>query len=74
MAMTEAPKRLPLATPHEVAEFRRTTVATLAQERYKGSGPKYVKLGKRIFYDWADVYAWIDANTLQRTDDRAGVA
>lgn len=70
----EAPKRLPLATPQEVAEFRRTTVATLAQERYRGAGPKFVKLGKRVFYDWHDVYSWIDSNTLQRTDDRPGAA
>lgn len=64
----------PLATPAEVAAYRRTTEAALAQERYKGNGPKFKKLGKRVFYDWADVRAWIDSNTLQRTDDRSGAA
>lgn len=57
----------------EVAEFRRITEASLAQERYKGTGPKFRKLGRKVFYDWADVYAWVDENTMQRTDDR-GVA
>ncbi len=73
--MTEtALKRPALAIPEEVAEFRRTTTASLAQERYKGTGPKFRKLGRKGFYDWADVYAWVDENTMQRTDDRPRVA
>jgi hypothetical protein len=59
----------PLATPEEVATYRRTTSAALANERHKGKGPKYKKLGGRVYYDWADVLAWIEANTLTRTDD-----
>ena len=35
----------PLATPAEVAEYLHTTTAALAQDRYKGTGPKFVKLG-----------------------------
>lgn len=69
-----APKRLPLATPQEVADYRRTSVGALAQERYKGTGPKFLKLGKRVFYDWEDVYTWVDANVLLRTDDKSGAA
>ena len=59
----------PLATPEEVAAYRRTTASALAQERYRGTGPKFKKLGKRVFYDWDDVRAWVSANTCQRTDD-----
>ncbi|QDQ98113.1 helix-turn-helix transcriptional regulator [Tomitella fengzijianii] len=65
------PKRLPLATPEEVADFRRVTVSTLAQERYRGNGPKFMKLGRRVFYDWQDVYDWLDSNLMTRTDARA---
>lgn len=64
----------PLATPKEVAAYRRTSEAALAQERYRGIGPKFKKLGKRVFYDWEDVSAWIAANTLQRTDGPRGAA
>ncbi|QFS93783.1 hypothetical protein FIV07_23755 [Mycobacterium sp. THAF192] len=67
-------ERRPLATPGEVAAYRRTSEAALAQERYRGTGPRFKKLGKRVFYDWVDVEAWIEANTLQRTDDPRGVA
>ncbi len=63
-----------LATPNEVAVYRRTTTANLAQERYRGTGPRFKKLGKRVFYDWTDVVAWVQANTCQRTDDPRGAA
>ena len=68
--MTESP----LATPKEVATYLHTTEPALAQKRYLGTGPKFVKLGRRVFYKWADVYDWIDQNTMQRTDDRPGAA
>lgn len=64
----------PLATPEEVATYRRTTASALAQERYKGKGPKYKKLNGRVFYDWVDVADWVEANTLTCTDDLRPVA
>jgi hypothetical protein len=54
----------------EVAEYLRTTTAALAQDRYKGSGPKFIKRGSRVLYRWSDVLEWLDRNTIQRTDDR----
>lgn len=56
-----------LYTPKELAEWRGTTVATLAQERYKGTGPKFIKLGKTVRYSETHVKEWLDANTHQRT-------
>ncbi len=44
-----------LATPAEVAEYLRTTTAALAQDRYKGTGPKFIKRGSRILYRWSVV-------------------
>lgn len=59
-----------LATPEEVADFLRIPEPRLAQDRYYGVGPKFVKYGRRVRYRWSDVHAWVDANTVQRTDDR----
>lgn len=67
-------KVAPLATPREVAEYLHTTPEALAQKRYLGTGPKYKKLGRRVYYAWSDVHEWVDANTMQRTDDRPGAA
>ncbi len=70
MAGTTTPT--PLATPEEVATYRRTTAAALATERYKGKGPRYKKLNGRIFYDWDEVRQWVESNTMTRTDDARG--
>ena len=36
-----------LATPAEIAEALHTTPASLAQMRYRGDGPKWVRAGRR---------------------------
>lgn len=71
MSDTSAPL---IAPAKDIAEFFGMTEAALAQWRYRGTGPKFVRLNRRIFYKWSDVNAWIDANTMQRTDDRPGAA
>lgn len=60
----------PLATAEEAAEFLRTSAQKLAQDRYLGTGPRFVKHGRRVLYRWADLTAYVEANTFQRTDDR----
>lgn len=62
-----------VATPKEVADFLHISEASLAQDRYRGTGPRFIKHGRRVLYRWADVYAYLDANTVQRTDDPRGV-
>lgn len=47
-----------------VAEFRHTTENALAQERWRGDGPRYLKLGRRVLYRAADLAAWLDAHTV----------
>lgn len=63
-----------LATPGEVAEYLHTTTASLAQDRYKGTGPRFIKRGNRVLYRWSDVLDWMDCNTFQRTGDRCRAA
>lgn len=49
----------PLGDPKELAEFLRRDEGALANWRYQGIGPPYVKVHGRILYDWADVHAWL---------------
>jgi hypothetical protein len=62
-----------LLTPGEVAEILRTSTGKLGNDRYRGVGPKFIKVGKRVLYRRSDVRAYLDANTCQRTDDPRGV-
>jgi hypothetical protein len=56
-----------IATPEQVAIALHTTLAGLAQLRYRGTGPRFTKRGRRVLYRWSDVCAYLDANTLSRT-------
>jgi predicted DNA-binding transcriptional regulator AlpA len=61
------------ALPKQVAAALNMTEEALAQTRYRGTGPRFIKAGpRRVLYRWSDVQAWLDANTLQRTDDPRG--
>jgi hypothetical protein len=55
------------ATPRQVAEALHTTEQGLAQMRYRGTGPKFVKANRKVLYRWADVNAWLDANVHEQT-------
>lgn len=52
-----------------IAEYMGTTPQNLAQMRYRGTGPRFIKLGVRsVRYRWSDVEAWLEANTLTQSD------
>jgi predicted DNA-binding transcriptional regulator AlpA len=63
--MTQADE---LLTPPEAAEVLRVVVRTLDDWRYRGVGPRYVKLSHRaVRYRASDVYAWIAARERTST-------
>lgn len=50
----------------EVAAVMDVTPHTLYVWRADGKGPKFVKLGRSVFYRRQDVQDWIDANVVQK--------
>lgn len=44
-----------ILTPKELAARWKTSVDALAQERYRGQGPHYLKLGSRVRYRLSDI-------------------
>lgn len=44
---------------------------TLAIMRVEGGGPRYVKLGRSVRYDPADLAAWIEDNKRANTAENA---
>lgn len=60
------PDMLHKAAP--VAERFGITVAALAQMRYMGKGPRFIKLsGKQVRYRESDIQTWLDQQTRDRT-------
>lgn len=43
----------------EVAEMFQTTTAGLAQWRFRGTGPRYVLIGRKVFYSTAALSEFI---------------
>jgi hypothetical protein len=65
---------LDIALPPQVAKALDTSLGGLAQMRYRGNGPKFIKRGSRVLYRWSDVLAYLDANTVASTGDPRGAA
>ncbi|MFV8381306.1 helix-turn-helix transcriptional regulator [Corynebacterium hindlerae] len=49
--------------------FPNTTRQTWAQMRHEGTGPRYYKVGRRVYYRPADVEAWKESQLRSRTDE-----
>ena len=44
-------------------------IRRLQQLRQRGGGPPFLKIGRRVLYDWLDVTAWLDAQKQDSTSD-----
>jgi predicted DNA-binding transcriptional regulator AlpA len=60
-----------MLTPTELGTMLHKTPASLAQWRYMGFGPQFVKIGRAVRYRDSDVTAWLDAQTRQQTGEQA---
>lgn len=57
-----------LIKPDELSRRIETSEGVLANWRYLGIGPKFIKCGRRsIRYRVADVESWLEAHTQQQT-------
>ena len=52
-------------TPDEAAAVLNVPVATLAQWRYRGQGPRYRKVGGVVRYARRDLDAWLAAAAVE---------
>jgi predicted DNA-binding transcriptional regulator AlpA len=57
----------PLFDEAQVAQLTGRGIATLQKDRVRGTGPKYVKLGRHVRYRPADIEAWISERVRQST-------
>jgi predicted site-specific integrase-resolvase len=66
---TELDARLVTLGPDEAARRLGVESSTLANWRWSGRGPKYVKLGGRVRYRAADLAEYLDSRTRRSTSD-----
>jgi hypothetical protein len=66
--MTDLPRRLPPAAAGEY--LGGISEHTMAHWRCKGGGPRFIDTGRRIFYDVADLDAWLETKKRSSTSDR----
>ena len=65
---------VPLTIEDMIARYPGTNRQSWAQHRYRGTGPAFFKVGRRVYYRFDDVLAWEESNTRTRTDDPKVVA
>jgi len=58
-----------LLSPQQVAERYGPSVSTLAKMRLTGTGPVFVKLGRRIAYRLDDLESWVLSNRFRSTSE-----
>ena len=56
-------------TQREVAAHLRLSERTLERHRVAGTGPVFVKLGRRVVYRREDIERWTEARTHQSTSE-----
>lgn len=56
-------------TQKEAADLLRVSARTLERHRLTGTGPAYVKVGRKVVYRPADIEAWASRNTFRSTSE-----
>lgn len=59
-APASPPDLVPLLTPVEVGEYLGVPIGTLANWRYLGRGPAFIRFGRHVRYRATDIAAWVD--------------
>lgn len=58
-------ERVRLWGNEDYCNWRGITPNAAAQERRRHSGPPFIKLRSRVYYDPLDVYQWVDENKVR---------
>lgn len=65
----QTPRRLAVG---DAAAYVGLSVSNLGKLRLNGGGPAYLKLGRRVVYDVADLDDWLGAHRRQATSPHGG--
>lgn len=59
-----------LLTPKMVEEVYSLNAGTLSNMRHFGTGPQYIKAGRRILYRVEDIEAWLERHVVLTKNDK----
>jgi predicted DNA-binding transcriptional regulator AlpA len=62
-----------LLTQRQTSEIVSLSERTLERLRVSGTGPRYVKLGRRVAYRQADIEAWIASRVVSSTSEAGAI-
>ncbi len=62
--------RATTVAPKEAAARLGVEASTLANWRWKGGGPRYIKVGGRVRYRLCEIAQWCDAQSRSSTSER----
>jgi len=68
---TQAPERM---KGPEAAVYLGVALSTLEKMRCRGQGPRFLRLGGRIFYRRQDLDAYLETCAVETADSRAAAA
>ncbi len=71
--MTTEPTDLPSSRlkGQDAATYLGLSHSTLEKMRHTGRGPRYLKVGGRVFYRQSDLDAYLEAAVVETTDSRS---
>ena len=55
----------PIRTPAQLAEQVFVPVTTVYQWNSKGTGPRYIRVGRHVRYRQSDIDAWLDSHAVE---------
>ena len=62
-------EQLEILSTQQYAELTRRKPQSVRRERMRGDGPKYFRLGRRVFYRAADIEEFIRSRLVQSTSE-----
>jgi predicted DNA-binding transcriptional regulator AlpA len=62
----------PKLSTRKAADFLGLAKSTLDKKRLDGTGPHYLKLGRRVLYDERDLESWVASNRSRHTSQIQG--
>lgn len=60
-----------ILTIEETANYLSMSQQTLADWRCDGTGPRYIKFGRTVRYDLADIHEWLESNKRENTSQQS---